>query len=392
MEYVCVVGGGLLQVPVIEELKSRGYGIIVIDRDPKCAARKLADIFMNIDTYDWNKTLNCLDIIKLEQVITDAADIGPTVSAISEAHNLPNHCSYESAVRTKNKALMRRAINLEHPVFVVADNPQYATDLSVAWGNVAINNNISQFPCVVKTSCNSASRGITIVRNLSDFTSALESAKHSVTNISSSCKMVVVEEYISGQEYSCDWLVDNGKVYFVNGASRIFSKFGIEMGHINPWDVSHDDMHIIQGIAETAVRKLNVERGPFKMDLIKTEKYGWCLLECATRWSGGFDHTHTAKMATGRDLVKVLVDYTLTGKFDANDLVYKSRNYAAAYAPIFEPGKIKGWKGENFIPLETHEIVPVEHCANRPVFVFGVDKDPAEAWKRAVETTVEPIR
>ena len=52
MGYIWIIGGGLMQVPVIEEVKKMGYMTIVSDADKDCVCASKADIFLNVDIFD----------------------------------------------------------------------------------------------------------------------------------------------------------------------------------------------------------------------------------------------------------------------------------------------------------------------------------------------------
>ena len=47
-----IIGGGLLQVPLVEEVRKLGYSPLVSDRDASCACAPLADRLAAIDIFD----------------------------------------------------------------------------------------------------------------------------------------------------------------------------------------------------------------------------------------------------------------------------------------------------------------------------------------------------
>ena len=50
-----IIGGGLLQIPLIKEVKALGYNTIVSDMNPKCVCADIADIFLLADIFDIQK-------------------------------------------------------------------------------------------------------------------------------------------------------------------------------------------------------------------------------------------------------------------------------------------------------------------------------------------------
>ena len=57
IKFFWVIGGGLLQIPLIEEIKKLGYKVIVSDKSRNCVCSKRADVFFEIDIYDIPKHL-----------------------------------------------------------------------------------------------------------------------------------------------------------------------------------------------------------------------------------------------------------------------------------------------------------------------------------------------
>ena len=52
LKYIWIIGGGQLQIPLIEEAKKLGYSTIVTDINPNCVCSDIADIFKNVDIFD----------------------------------------------------------------------------------------------------------------------------------------------------------------------------------------------------------------------------------------------------------------------------------------------------------------------------------------------------
>ena len=51
-KYVWVIAGGIMQIPLMEEIKSRGLKIFCTDGDKNCPGAGIADQFVQLDTYD----------------------------------------------------------------------------------------------------------------------------------------------------------------------------------------------------------------------------------------------------------------------------------------------------------------------------------------------------
>ena len=388
--YIWVIGAGQLQLPVIVECQRRDFQVLATDGNLQAVGVSIVDNFVQLDTYDIVGHVKLAHDLQEKgtwptAVLTDAADVGPTVSAIAEVFHLPA-CSYQTALTVRDKVSLHIRLGHAHPVWLAMQDMTPAV-VWLAWERQARAYDIAPYPCVVKALDNCASRGMTLVRSYEDWLTAVPKAQ--AANKSGDSQ-ILVEGFLSGPEFATDWLVWHGKAHFANGAHRIFDRFGVELGHTNPWTPPKEVMQQ----AQFAIDRLGVEQGPFKLDLLYDARHGWCILEAATRWSGAYDHTHTASLATGRNLVKLLVDYALGLAPDLAELQPKIARGAAAYAPVFVPGTITGWAGIEacqkacgvagvYIRSQT-EIPDLEHCATRPVFIITEAATSDEAWQRAV--------
>lgn len=395
--FVWVIGGGVLQIPVIKEAVNRGFRVIVSDALKTPAAASYASKCMQISTHDVEAHVEACRPFsgEIAAVVADGIDAGETAAAMREELGLPGD-GREVARRVGNKDELRKCLGAEAPVFTVLPDWLYPSEVWAEWERVANNADVTHYPCVVKPVDNSATRGISIVRDVEDFAVAVPKAVRANKN----GKFILVEQCLSGPEVAIDMLVYDNVPFYVNGAKRVFHStlFGIEIGHTNPY-VPDDDAW---PIAQMAARKLGVTQGPFKVDMIKDPKYGWVILETATRLSGGFDHTHTCPIATGKDVVGAVLDSALGLPLDMEKIAKKKDKYAACYAPVFESGDIDGWKNNGFTKVKgirwlivrnNQCIEPLENCAARPLFIITEGDTEQQAWDIALEVAskIEPV-
>lgn len=358
MEWVWVVGGGVIQEPLIREFTNRGYHVCVGDKDPLCHAVTLTadndvEVF-EVDTHDPQAHLEAVEAyVKVtgstpKGVMTAGTDVGPTVSLIANTFHLPG-VPYDVAFEAKCKPIMRELVDLPHP--------WWSTSKPLA------------YPCVEKPWMSSGSKGVKVLWTPHDY-----HFRHGF----------LWEEYLTPHvEASTDWMVVDGYPIYVNGAHRWFDhdRETLEVGWVNPFVLESG----IQELACRASRSLGVTEGPFKMDLLRDDRYGWSLLECATRWSGSFDHTLGASLSTNRNLSIPLVDYALGQPFNTEWAFSHSNivQYAGAYTPPMtgewlitddmlqacreHPGVVDvipmRWRGGTVTTL-----------AERPLFIVGVGK------------------
>lgn len=348
MKYAWVVGGGMIQRPLIEEYQRRGIGIILQDGNPDCYCRDLADYLVPIDTYDDELTHRVARQWRGPRpaaTMTAGSDVGAAVSAVADVFGLPS-CSWLAAKDTRNKAHLRMILKHEHPLFeIVLASKALPGESMQPWEYTGPGHSRREpqpiydgpFPCVVKPIDASASRGISFVDHPEDLAAAIKLARAECH----SQEQVLIEEALGQglhREASVDWFVWEGQTYYVNGASRHFDPdhFGVETYAVNPWRPPLE----VEVMVRNATAALGVDQGPFKTDLIYDDRYGWCLLEATTRWSGSFDHTVLARYATGRDLTKPLVEYSLGLGFDPGICIFETLQYVCYYAPLVPHGQL----------------------------------------------------
>lgn len=371
-------------MPMLHEIQSRGYGVFLTDGNPDCIGSRYAEQFVNLDTYDIAGHLELAQSMskKPVAVLTVAADVGPTVSAVAEELELPA-CDYLVAKRVRNKAEFRKTLNAPHPAFrsFIKDFRMVYT----TWERVCDMREAEPYPCVIKPLEKAGSRDIGIINNRRDF-------NYAVTNFPE--REFLIEEYLQSEcEIATDNFVLNGNIKFANSVYRKFDRFGIEHFHINPYELNQELRDKIRYVAT----KFGVDWGPLKVDFIYDKRYGWVITEAATRLSGGFDHMYAAPVATGKDITKFMLDIALGRVPKYSDLWNTLKQYAVTYAPELQPGHVVEYKiPQDYceeIFITTNDIHPLENCARRPVFYITRGYTVFEAYRKArvVEKEMEII-
>jgi len=364
-----------------EEIKRRGLKALVTDGNPYCPGARMADAFFNVSTYDIDGHLRLAEVLSLEivGVLTVAADVGVTVSALAERLGL-RACSLNAAAKAANKVNMRLLTNpyiQNHPWFLVVGPGMTAEKVWKDW-----NKYFSRAqPCVIKAADNSGSRGMTIVRKKEDLPGAIERARKA----NRYDNRILVEELLSGPEIAVDTFIVDGEARVINVAERYFHRPGVEAGHVNPGRADDE----IEEIASEYAKALGVTEGPFKLDLINDPRYGWVVLETATRLSGGFDHMYTAKLGPRKDITGFMLDYAIGERLDWRKVEKKRKLYAACYSPELPGGKLIGllWNGQPELPdhvfVRYGNVGKLNDSASRKVFVIDTGETGGEAWTNA---------
>lgn len=375
-DWVWLIGGSVIQMPMVAAIKARGLQVMVSDGNPNCRAAGLrqVDRFEPISTYDIEGHLRLARQLERppRAVLTVGADVGPTVSALAAYFGLPG-VARSVAEQVRHTGLMRAKLKLPHPAWLLME----VDDDPAVWERFCRRNQVKPWPCVVKALNNCGSRGLSLVTSADELPAALRKAQAANRE---GAQGALVEEQLFGPEVALDFLVEEGEPVFANGAFRFFHRrdldgrplFGIEAGHVNPWQPPEE----VLALCRLAAERLEVDQGPFKVDLIRDPRFGWCILECATRLSGGFDHSHTAALGPMRDVTGAMLAWAL-GEGVKREMLRPRRDwYAAAYAPRLRPGRIvtvrspiRGVFGRMI--LTGDKVRPLSDCSARNIFFFG---------------------
>lgn len=387
--YVILLGGSLLQKPIADEIKARGYDLLIIDRDDNCYLKEQCNYFIRESIYDADNCIKAVDSIvkrhkKPKAILTDAADVGIVVSKLCEyfgLHATPSKIAEKINIKSNLHLIMEPPLDM--PLFKIAKN-KWCVEAYLDWSKYCDNNEVRAFPCVIKPSSNCGSRGVSLVNNINEFEEAYQLA----ISLSKNNEDIVIEQYLEGEEISTDWYVKDGIPLYANGAHRVFdNKFGHELGHINPvYPIPYEVRDIVQEL----VIVTGYTEGPLKADFINDKKRGWQLIEAATRWSGGFDHGFSAKLSTGRNLEQPLLDFALSGNASFDEFKPSNQGYFACFGTICN-GAIqydlekriseKYALNQGFALIsKVHGEVVDDVPTNRNVWLFAYGNTKEEAW------------
>ena len=341
---ILVIGGGILQMPALKLCKKLGLTTYLIDGDENCYSKKYSDNFYKIDIRDFN---SCLKIgkklkekNKIHGVFTQGTDVEHVVAYLAEKLNFSG-LTFEGASNCNNKLKCRKILFNSG----IDKTPFYGIS-SIDELN-SIYDKLS-YPCYVKPTNNSASRGVTKVHNKKEL---FESVKYAFSMCYDNPE-VIIENEIIGEEYSVDSVVIDGTLYPCGISDRIFLKkdsFAVQVGSRTPSLLSSEIQDKIYSMMQDAANKLKVNNSAFKGDLVVDKKGQISVIEFAGRTSGGFDSQYRKPLSFGINILKVVIDLSLGNKIDFNDLIPKWIKWSSTYSKITEPGLIKEIKNLNYI-------------------------------------------
>ena len=297
-----VLCGGLPQIALIKELKSRGITTILADMNEKVQARAYADKFYPVSVLDVDAVRQVAVDEKVDFIMTVCADqVLQVVAQLAEELGLPWYIDFATAENVSKKSYMKK-------IFWENDVPtsQYVIMDKLDEGKIAH----LRYPIIVKPVDAYSSRGVCKVSNLEQLRTAFNVA----VNISRT-KTAVVEEFVEGDEITVDVYVEEGKAH-VLCLSNLYKigedgKFVINRSRI-PADVPD---HIAVQIADTAQKiadAFGLKNTPMLIQLI-SDGERIAVIEFCARTGGGIKFLMIKKIS-GFDVVKAVVDLTLGEK------------------------------------------------------------------------------
>jgi isopentenyl diphosphate isomerase/L-lactate dehydrogenase-like FMN-dependent dehydrogenase/biotin carboxylase len=332
---ILIIGGGLLQVPLIETAKAMKLKVVVADMNPESVGFKIADEKIIMSTKDIEgmvrEAKRFSEKEPVHAVITAGTDASMTVAAVANALGLPG-IRYVDAEAASNKVKMRKRLK-EHNVPI----PEFAPVWTIQDARDALDT--LKFPLVIKPSDNMGARGVIKVNNRDELHAAFKHAKkYSPTG------EVILEEFMPGPEVSVDALTWNGNIRMTGIADRIIERepYFIEIGHNMPSKFSKDILDEIEDVMKRGMRALGISLGAGKGD-IKITPNGVKVGEIAARLSGGFMSAYTYPLSTGVNLYRgaILIAF---GE-EPDDLEPKLNLVCIERSLIAAPGKIVSISG-----------------------------------------------
>ena len=170
-----------------------------------------------------------------------------------------------------------------------------------------------EFPVIVKPTDRSGSRGIFLCKNVEEVEKAIPiSAELSFE------KKAIVEEYITGNEYSCEGITQNGEHHIITFTKKYTTgaPHFIETGHVEPSDLTEAQKEKATEIIKKALTALQVKNSASHAEFKVDENGKIKIIEIGARMGGDCIGSHLVRISTGYDFVKMTLDVALGKKIE----------------------------------------------------------------------------
>ena len=315
MKKIAIIGANEPLRPHYIQTKKLGYEIHSFAWDEGAICREYADYFYPISFTNKNLILEKCRKINIDGIVSFTLESAlPTVNYIAEKLNLvsnPNECITD----TLNKYRMRQRLTL-----MGLKNPNYT--LINKENELPL---LTDFPFIVKPVDSGGSRGVQKVESSSELIKAYRRAISYSSN-----SEVIVEEYISGREFSVEYISHNGNHYFLAITDKITTgnPYYVELEHHQPAIISDKLKKEIQFITEKTLTALRINSCASHTEIKLDDKGNLYIIEVGARMGGDMIGFPLLYLSTGYDLIKGVLELS-TGNFSAP--VFSYEKYSGIY-------------------------------------------------------------
>lgn len=306
-----VLCGGRPQEYLVKELKSRGYTVLVADRNEKAPAVAVADAFYPVSTLDVDGIRDLAKKEKVDFVISVCADQMLLVAAqVCEELGLPCYIDHETAKNVSNKEYMKR-------IFVESGVPtaKHIVRSELLLGDIEG----MEYPLIVKPVDCYSSRGVKRVENSGELFAAFsEAVKLSRTGTA------IFEEFIGGDEYSVDFYIENGEAKLL--CARVLDKIPNYDGFVicrgrYPAPLDNEMVDAIRNVGQQIADGFGLKNTPMLIQM-KVDGKRINVIEFCARTGGGIKY-RLLPIVSGFDVVKAVADLTEGKKPHCEPDIYK---------------------------------------------------------------------
>lgn len=320
MKKLAIIGASYLQLPLIVKAKSRGIETHVFAWKCGDAGEKEADYFYPISIVEKENILEKCKKIGIHGICSIASDLAMlTVNYVAEHMNLVGNSIACTSVST-NKHKMRQRFNEKGD-----PSPKSLCVQSI----IELKGVTLEYPVIVKPLDRSGSRGVTKLMNENGLEEAIELAKSQGYE-----KYALIEEFVSGEEYSVEFISWQGEHYFITVTKKFTTgapRF-IETAHLEPAGLDNMTEKRVIEVVKHALTSLGIQYGASHSEVKVSDKGEIKIIEIGGRMGGDCIGSSLVELSTGVDFVNAVIDVALGIK----PIIKKTKKCAAAVRYIFE--------------------------------------------------------
>lgn len=309
MKKIVIIGANDFQNPLIQKAKDLGYETHVFAWKDGAVGEATADYFYPISITEKEEILKECRRIQPDGVVSIGSDLAVATVVYLQQQLGHRGNSTESVGVTTNKYEMRKALKaagIPVPLFVKTKGTDPKLEERVKKEGLRL-------PVIVKPTDRSGSRGIRKLTDWSKLSEAVEAAKKESFE-----HAAIVEEYLEGEEYSCESISWEGRHHCLAMTKKYTTGHPhfIETAHLEPAMLSEEQTETVTACIQKALDALDIRygasHGEFKID----EKGNVRIIEIGARMGGDCIGSHLVELSTGYDYLKMVLDIALGKEMD----------------------------------------------------------------------------
>ena len=355
---VLIFGVGPLQESIIKRAKKMGLYTVGIDPCADATCKDFVDAFEVVLGQDYEGHCAVVEKYGIDAIVTAATDKPLVMMArIAEKYGFPFY-SVETAQWSTDKFQMKERFELggvPHAKGILIDSGNWQLAIGEYGQKLIANGQELYFPVIVKPRDNSGSRGVKLCCSKEE----LEASMNEALEVSK-LDTVLVEEFIEGPEYSIESLhyTANGQeptakvIQFTEKKTTEFP-YNVELGHIQPANISEENQQKIREIVSKIGSALHFENCPSHTEL-KINERGIFVIETSPRLGGDYITSTLTPLSTGVNLEDELLKISLGVTVNP---VPKAVQYSGVRFFSFEEGSvIKHIPNSEFVKTWPHVV------------------------------------
>ncbi|CCF82948.1 ATP-grasp domain-containing protein [Nitrolancea hollandica] len=314
--------------------------------------------------------------------IISVDDRATVLAALASARLGLPHNSPEAAVASRDKLPMRELL-AAHGVPV----PRFQR-FSAAIDPAAISQGID-YPCVVKPTLLSGSRGVIRADNPEDFIAAFERTRAIISSNGFVLEQadILVERFVPGFEVALEGLLTNGSLHVLalfDKPDPLDGPFFEETIYVTPSRLSEETQRAIAACTASGAAALGMREGPVHAELRVNEEGPW-MIEMASRSIGGLCSS-VLEFGTGITLEELILQHAVGGEIGAVGRADQAAGVMMIPIPgagllrevdgVEEAAAVPGVTGVEITAKINHRLVPLPEGESYLGFIFARGETP----------------
>lgn len=378
---IMIFGGGLNQLELIREARFMGLTTVVIDPRDDCPGRDEADHFYRIDANDYETTREAAVRHNVGGIVTGQMEkplrmMARLAQDLGFVFNSP-----EVTERCLDKWLMKEALT--------SNGVPCARGVLLRPGDpIKLPRGVT-YPVIIKPGDAFSSRGVYKCEELADIEGYIEESRSF-----SSVGDVIIEEFLTGKEYSVEAITFKGETTIVQFTEKFITPYPVtvELGHLQPADLDHITRLEVSAVVRKSLAALGIMNSASHTEVMVTGK-GSYIIEAGARLGGDFIGSYLTRSSTGMSMDRAAVEIAMgvqpTGKpsFRAFSMIrYLELPAGRVVDKVLPFEDVTGLPGVVFAALFVRPgdmIRPLTHSALRPGCIIAEADTNGQVKERA---------